>query len=672
MAVDIGGTFTDLVVLNEETNEILLDKVPTVTANEAEGVRNSLVDSKVPLASVSNFVHGSTVAINAVIEGKGAKTGLITTLGFRDVYEIGRLRKMEIYNPRYRKPVPLVPRYLRKEVAERMSWDGSTIAKLDEDSVNRVLDEMDSERVKAIAVSLMNAYANPTHEKKIAELATRHSPTVAISLSHDVANEWREYERTSTTVMNAYVQPIVSKYLQSLEGILSSLGLKCGLQIMQSNGGLTSAKEAARTPVHVLESGPVGGIIAASKLCELLGREKLVSFDMGGTTAKASAIDGAPFFIQEYTLLGHVLRTPAIDIREIGKGGGSIARVDAVGGLHVGPESSGSDPGPACYGKGGTEPTVTDADLVLGKLNPEYFLGGAIKLQMSSAEKAFEKIAKFYGMNVVESANAVNTITDEAMTGAIRMVTVEKGFDPRDFSLVAFGGAGPTHATRLAIELEMPLVVIPVAPGNFSALGMLFSDLRHDYVQTFLAPLNSVDLDKVSATYQKMEGEGSNKLRSEGVKEHDILIIRSMDLRYVGQEHVLNVTVEPPDLDSVARNSLEESFNELHKSRYTFNIEKTPLEIVALRLTAIGKSATPTFRKIASGSSDPAGAEKKGRRIYLGADYTDCKVYERSRLKAKNQLEGPCIVEESGSTTVVYPDQQGEIDASGNILVSPM
>ncbi len=504
IAVDIGGTFTDLVAVDDQ-GKVSRSKSLTTPDDLARGIQDCLRGAKIDVAGAEFFVHGSTVTINAVLERKGARTGLITTEGFRDVYEIGRGNRPEGYNLFFKRPVPLVPRDLRLEVDERLYATGEVLKPLDEASAARTIAALKSAGVESVAVCLLHAYANASHEERLGVLLREQFPQAYASLSHEILREFREYERTSTTVLNAYVGPLVNRYLVSLEKMLADSGFDGTFRVMQSNGGVMSAQTAKKMPVTMMESGPVAGVIAAARLGESLDCRHIISFDMGGTTAKSSLIkDFHPEVTSSYYVGGYVsgqpMMLPVVDIVEVGNGGGSIAWIDPAGGLKVGPQSAGAAPGPACYGKGGVEPTVTDANLIAGRIDPEYFLGSGVRLQRDKAAQAVgDKIAKPLGLSVEEAALGILTIANFNMSLSVRAVSVEKGYDPRDCVLVPSGGGGALHAIAIARELAVPRVIIPPMPAHFSALGMLLADLKHDYVQTYVRELAETGGSEIAA-----------------------------------------------------------------------------------------------------------------------------------------------------------------------------
>lgn len=678
IAVDIGGTFTDLVALEELTGEISLSKTSTTPKDLILAVKECVGKAKVELKDADFLVHGTTVAINAILSQQGVKTGLITTKGFRDAYEIGRHNRPEMYNLFFKKPTPLVPRDLRLEVTERVDYQGRILVHLDENEVRQVARRFREVGVESIAVCLLHSYINPANEIKVAQIVREVYPRAYVSLSHQIMREYREYERTSTTVLNAYIIPIVEEYLRKLEEEIKSSGFSGRLLIMQSNGGTMTSEVARSRPVHLIESGPAAGTIGAAYLGREMGFENIISFDMGGTTAKACLIEsGLPKVTTEYRIggyaRGHPIKVPVIDLIEVGAGGGSIAWIDSANALKVGPRSAGAEPGPICYDKGGTEPTVTDANLMVGRINPNYFLGGEIPLNVQKAQDAIKsKIGDVFGMSPVKASSGILKVADTIMSYAIRAITVERGYDPRDFTMIAFGGAGPMHAVSLARELKIPNVIVPLVPAHFSAWGMLLSDLRHDYVQTYVTPLESSDINQINSLYSNMEKEAVEVLKREGIAEDRMTLIKSVDMRYLGQEHTINTPSPSRILKPSDKQTIRERFDELHEMRYGHCAKKEPTEIVNLRLTAIGTVTKPKFKKIRPGKKKPSARAYRGRRgVYFEKEggYVNCDIYLREALLARNVVHGPAIIEEYASTLVLYPNDIAEVSKFGHLLV---
>ncbi len=678
MGVDIGGTFTDIVVLDEGSGALSLYKTPSTPRDFWFGVENGIRRVSDSIDRVSMIVHGTTVGLNAFLMRRGEKAGLVTTKGFRDIYDIGRHNRESMYDLRYRKPEPLIPREYRLEVKERMDARGNVVEPLDEASVRAVARKLKAEGVKSVAVVLIHSYANAAHEDRIGEIFEEEYPEATVSLSHDVAREWREYERTSTVAINAYIRPIVDKYLSNMEAQLEKKGYMKRLFICQSSGGVSSVEVTKLSPVSTLMSGPAGGAVGTAQVSRLEEIPRSIGFDMGGTSTDVCvSLEGGVSIRNEYKIERHPLLVPMVDVQSIGAGGGSIAWVDSVGALNVGPQSAGAEPGPVCYDKGGTEVTVTDANLFLGRMNKENFLGGEMKVRLDLAERQIEaKVAKPLGLDKVEAAAGVLRVVNTKMAYAVRAVTVERGLSPREFALVAFGGAGPMHACDVAQELEIPTVLVPVAPGQFSALGMLYSDIRHDFAWTFLAKTQEVDRSLLEERFAELTKKAEVVLNQEGVPARDTWFVRSVDMRYVGQEWSVNVPFEAAKHGGAGgdkwRRKLEEMFHELHKRNYGHSAPEEATEIVNLRLAAIGQVHKPKTRTLPEGKAKPpAEAEKEPRRVFFpGVGWNDgTPIYDRDRLLAGNTIKGPAIIEEAGSTTIIPPRWTAKVSQFGNILV---
>ena len=677
MAVDIGGTFTDLVALKGGQIAPLLGKELTTPENFANGVSRAIEKSRIDPAEIDHFVHGTTVVINALTERRGAKVALITTRGFRDVIEIQRANRTDMYNLFYRKPRPFVPRRYRFEVPERVSHRGEIIEPLDESSLDEILQTCAREDIEAVAVCYLHAYANPVHEKRTRQRIERFLPGASVTASHELSQQWREYERTNTAVMNAYVKPVASAYLGSLDRQLADRGVSANKHLMQSNGGATSFRQGAEQPIHLVESGPVGGVIGAALLAGPLHEPNLISFDMGGTTAKVSLIERSGIKINtEYHLersavfAGYPLQIPVVDIVEVGAGGGSIASVDAGGALHVGPRSAGAKPGPACYGLGGTEPTVTDANLVTGRLSPDYFLGGEMRLDVHRAERAIARIAEAFDLTIAEAALGILRLANANMQAALERVSIERGYDPRDFALVASGGAGGLHGAALARELKLRTLIIPNAPGQFSAWGMLMTDLRRDYVRTRILACVPDHLDIIRAELRDLTEEAREQSLAEGFPPDSLWTEQSLDLRYAGQEHAVRTPVHTDDLDETDLAALIGRFHGLHQRAYSFR-QDDPVEIVNLHVTAWGRVDKPDLPR-ASAEERSIETSCKGRRpvIFEGvADAVETPVFERTRLPIGEEIPGPAVVEEPASTTIVYPGQLLTVDEYGHLII---
>jgi N-methylhydantoinase A len=673
VASDIGGTFTDLAYLDPKSGEVGVTKVSTTPANFAEGVVSSLAKAEFDLPKTGFFVHGSTIIINTLTERKGVKTGLLTTKGFRDVLEIGRANRPDIYNMYYTKPEPFVPRYLRLEVEERVNYKGEVLIPLNGQDICDVVETFKAEGVQAIAVCLLHSYANPSHEIECGEIINQLAPGIPVTLSHQLTQEWREYERTNTAVLNSYVHPIARAYLDNLEHNLAGMGMdQRVLHVMQSNGGSASFEAAKQGPINLVESGPVAGVIGAAYIGQLIGEPNVISLDIGGTTAKTSLVEqGRPKITTEYRIeqrrdyAGYPILSPTIDIVEIGAGGGSIAWIDKAGALRVGPVSAGADPGPACYGWGGDQPTVTDANVLAGRINPDYFLGGEIPLDVSQAEAAMKPIAEAFKTSLEEAAMGVIRLADANMMNALKLVSVRRGYDPRDFVLIAFGGGGAMHAGALMRELRIKKVIVPTQPGVFSAWGMLTTDLRRDYIRTQITRTDQVSPEGLNANFAEMEAQAMTDLTAEGVGKNDIEIQRYADMRYLGQEHTVKVPLPTGDITAAAMPDINERFHNLHEQTYTFRLE-TPVELVNYHVIAFGRVQKAQIKKLDGGQGSLEQARKATRRVnYDELGFHESAIYERDLLPIGIAVPGPLVVEEPASTTVVFPDQQLTKDEYG-------
>ncbi len=672
VASDVGGTFTDLVYLDEETGEIGMTKSSTTPHNFAIGVEDTLKKSGINVADTAFFVHGSTIIINALTERKGVKTGLITTKGFRDVLEIGRANRPDIYNMYYTKPKPFVPRYLRLEVRERVNYKGEVLEPLNEEDVRKAVEFLKNERVEAIAVCFLHSYANPSHEARCGEIIRELAPRIPVTLSHEITMEWREYERTNTAVLNSYVHPIAVHYLNSLEKDLGEMGMGPVGHIMQSNGGTVTFEMARRAPINTVESGPVAGVIGAAVIGELVGEPNVISIDIGGTTVKSSLVEnGQPKITTEYKLgyrrdwAGYPIKVPTVDIVEIGAGGGSIAWIDKAGSLRVGPVSAGAVPGPACYGIGGEEPTVTDANVVVGRINPEYFLGGELTIYPDKARRALQKIGDAFDMSVEEAAMGVIRLADANMVTALKLISVRRGYDPRDFTMVAFGGGGSMHAAALARELRVKKILVPTEPAVFSAWGMLMTDLRQDYIRTWVVRTDLIAPVDLNRVFAEMEEQATADLLAEKVKPDQIVFQRYADMRYLGQEHTVKVPIPGGELTDKEIPDINERFHQLHEHAYTFRLE-SPVELVNFHLTALGRVKKPEITRINKDEARSVMEARKGeRKVMFDESFVTTPTYERDLLPVGATLSGPLIVEEPAATTVVFPGQRLSVDEYG-------
>ena len=674
VAVDIGGTFTDLVAFDAVTGRVSQSKSLTTYGDLSQGVWDCLGKGGIEPGAADNVVHGSTIAINIAIEKTGAKTALVVTRGTRDVYKIGRQNRPAAYNFDFRRPTPLVPRSMTFEVDERLSASGEILAALDPVAAGKVAAAVAASGADAVAVCFLHAYLDPVHEIEMGKQLRAALNGAYVSLSHEIVREYREYERTSTTVMNAYIGPKTSQYVSRMQARLAEDDFKGRFLIMQSNGGVMSPATATKLPVAMMESGPVGGVIAAAEIGARLGFDNLITFDMGGTTAKTSLIKDTDVSIAQGYYIGgyadgHPVMFPVVDIVEVGAGGGSIAWIDEVGALKIGPQSAGSDPGPICYGRGGTRPTVTDANVALGRIGAASFLGGDMPLD---AAAALEGLAGDLGtaleMSPVEVALGIVKIAVAKMSLAVRGVSVERGYDPRDFALVAMGGAGPLHAVEIARDLKIPTVIVPNLPAHFSALGMLMADVRHDYVRTYYRRLSEADFSELAVIYLELLADGEQALSDAGVGPD----VRShqywMDLRYVGQEFWLQIPVSEAEVRAADAPAIERRFAETHEHRFGHAALDEPLELVNLRLTALGKRPKIEFPDLAASTAD---AIRGTRPIVLDdpSHAAECPVYDRALLAPGLEIGGPCVVEEYASTTVLFAGDRLRVAASGELII---
>ena len=664
IAADIGGTFTDLVVDNLDQRFTTTGKVSTTPEDSARGVMNGLNEMVEDPSEIDFIVHGTTVGLNSFLERNGARVLLLMTEGLGDSYSIARGDRKTLYELQYRKPERLVPRRDVHEIGGRLRWDGSEMEPLAEDDFQPVIDKIRSEGITSVAVCFLHAYVNPDHEVRAGEILREAlGEDVSITLSHQIAREWREYERASSAVMNGYIAPVTQRYLKSLEQQLQDIGVEAPLHVMQSNGGVIRAGTAREQPIHTLLSGPVGGTIGGAAVSQATERPNLLCVDMGGTSFDISLIkDSRPSLSNETELEGLPLLIPLVEIHTIGAGGGSVAWLEA-GALRVGPRSAGAVPGPACYGRGGTEPTVTDANLFLGRIGRDSKLGGWMELDFDATEAAIGRVASELGLSKVELAEGMLSIINAKMADAIRTITIKQGIDPRDFSLVAFGGAGSMHAAWLARELEIGEVIVPWSPGTFSAWGMLQTDIRRDLTESFYHPVASISASDVERVVADLQEEGAAFIRAERIEEDDIYFVASADMRYVGQEYFVNIPVAAP----VDLADLEEKFHAAHATRYGHSTPGAPVEFVNLRLGALGRLDTEVFGfRPVEGDEDPV---RESRTVVFDGKEHQTDVVIRDRMAIGATFEGPLVVEEDSATTVVPPGFSALIDHLGNLIL---
>ena len=685
VGVDIGGTFTDLVLIDVSTGERSIGKILTTPKDPSDAVEKGLSEllerEGINASQISTIVHGTTLVTNALIERKGASTALLTTQGFRDAISIGTEHRYDMYDIFIEKPEPLVPRSLRYGVRERMLDDGSVAIRLDDDQVRQIAAELREWEVEAVAVSFLHSFRNPTHERRTAQVLAEEAPGITVSLSSDVAAEIREYERTSTTIANVYVRPLVERYLRMLEERLTRLGFGGSLHVMLSNGGTASVETAREFPIRLLESGPAAGALAAAFYGREAGFSEAFSFDMGGTTAKACLIEGGePLTTSEFEVArvyrlkkgsGLPVKTSVIEMIEIGAGGGSIARVGPLALPKVGPESAGADPGPACYGRGGRDPTVTDADLILGYLDPNFFLGGRIHLDREAALGAIEEgVARPLGLHPIEAAWGIHQVVNENMANAARIHAIERGKDPRAYPLFAFGGAGPVHAYRVAHALGVPSFVAPLGAGATSAFGFLCAPLSFDFVRSLYGRLNELDWAGVNEALEEMEAEGRDLLRGSGVADTDIRVRRLCEIRYAGQGHEVTVELPGGSLGPDEADRLATLYRKEYRRLYNREGPDVPLEALTWRLEV----AAPQPEIRLEGEEDgeaTSGGQKGVRDIYLPEEegFREVPVYDRYRLGPGSAFEGPAVIEEKESTVILGPEGRAQIDTAQNLIV---
>lgn len=668
IAIDVGGTFTDVVELLPDTGELRFDKVPTTPAAPTAGVLNAFGVTQSELADVTMFTHGTTLGLNALLTRNGARTAVIGTQGFRDVYLLGRTDRRTMYDITYRPPAPLLERYDTFEVPERSRFDGSVHLPLDVDAARAVAAQVAERGYDSVAVAFLHSYANPAHELQMRDVLAEVAPQVAVTLSHELSREYREYERTSTAVLDAYVKPIVRRYLQTLEKELVDGGFGGQFLMTRSGGGAMTASTAREQPVSLILSGPAGGVIGAAAFAELIDEPNLITIDMGGTSLDASLIvDGAPVLHSAAEFEGMPINTPSLYIHTIGAGGGSIAWLDGAGALQVGPQSAGADPGPASYGRGGTVPTFTDAALAIGYLGTGTPLGGRLTLDDKPAMSALEPLASELGMTPTALARGIVRISTTKIMGAVRAITVEVGRDPKDFALLSFGGGGGLVAVDVAQELGIPTVIVPPGQGAFSAFGMLMADVQHDFSRTSVAPLSDLDATRLEEAYGPMTAEAREVLGAEGFSTDQQVLTRSIDVRYSGQEHT--VTVPIPDAEDVAA-ALLEQFTELHERQYGHSMED-PIEMTTMRLRATGSVDAPTLPLLPvrdSGTPEPDGH----RAVYLSTaePAVPYALYTRERLLAGDEIAGPAVISEHTATTVIHAANTLRVGRHGEMVIT--
>src|SRR5262245_24350560 len=692
VGVDIGGTFTDAALVNAETGHVRVVKVLTTPEDPAGGfmaaLERGLAECGAGGPAVAAVVHATTVATNALIEGKTARVGMLVTRGFRDILEIGRQIRSRLYDVHLQKPAPLVPRRLSREVGERLDAEGRVLIPLDLDEVRAAVRVLRQERVEAVVICFLHSYLNPAHERAAAAVVREEMPGVWLSVSSDVCPEFREYLRGSTAAVNAAVMPIVSRYVDAIESRLARLGVVAPFYVMQSTGGVMTSASAKERPVYMVESGPAAGVITAAAIAAPYRYANVLSFDMGGTTAKVGLIQDGRLRLstemevgaQAVTPLGegrgggYPVRTPVIDLVEVGAGGGSEAWIDAGGALRVGPRSAGARPGPACYGRGGVIPTITDANVALGRLDPSFFLGGEMTLDAGAAQLAIaERVAAPLGLEPIAAASGIVEIANAHMIAAMRLVSVQRGYDPRDFVLVAFGGAGPVHANALARDLGIPTVLVPPSPGIASAVGMLATDIRHEFVATRRLRLDGLAPATLEALFADFAAEGEARLTRDGVPLADRRMVRSADLRYHGQSFELPVTVPPGPLSPADIDRLRAEFHGSHERAYGYAAPDDPVELVNVRLAALGVTPKPRRAPLPDGGRSAAAAVKGRRDVWFAEvnGFRPTVVLDRAKLLRGNVIEGPAIVEEHDASTLIHPGWTATVDEHANVVLRP-
>lgn len=680
VATDVGGTFTDLVCFETDikagASKIFTAKSDTTPPNFEQGVLNVLTKANIDPETVDFFAHGTTMVINALTERKGVKVGLITTQGFRDTLEIARGNRPDFFNLDYRKPAPFVPRHLRRELPGRMSYRGEELKVFDSAPLKEIVADFKAEGVEAVAICFLHSYANPLHEQLAMSELEKLWPNVSMVSSHQITREWREYERSNTTTLSAYVQPVARRYLKRLEDGLKSTAFNGSLYVMQSNCGVDTLESVSRTPITLVESGPASGFWGAAELGKLVGETNVLALDIGGTTAKCSLIENGQvnvmtdYWIERHrTSAGYPIMVPVVDLVEIGNGGGSIAWVDDFDKLHVGPQSAGALPGPAAYGKGGEEPTTTDANLWLGRINKDYFCGGDVKADMDTAKNALRKLGDKLGMGVSDVARGIVRIANNNMVNALKLVSLNRGYDPRDFTLIAFGGGGAMHAVELGKELGVKKVIVPANASVFSAWGMMMSDLRRDYFVTSIMGLDADAAVAIEALFAETEDQARNQFYSEGVEAYQIKFLRFAKFRYQNQEHTTEVLLGEDPVTAERMAAISASFHEAYEREYTYRLD-APVELVGIHVVASAEVGKMTM-SCEPDTGTPASAALKGNRIvdYIDEGRHETSIYNGTKLEPGMTFSGPAIVEDPGTTIVIHPQNTVEVDGYKNIHI---
>lgn len=678
IGVDVGGTFTDVCMFNQDTGEVNVYKLPSTPWDPSEAIGNGVKEilelHGVSPAAVSNLVHGTTVATNATLERKGAKTAIITTKGFRDLIELARQTRASLYDTQVEKPIPIIYRKMRKEVDERIMADGTVFKALDTAEVERLVDELKEAGAEAYAVCLLHSYINPEHEKQIKEIILQRHPEAYVSVSSEVLPEIREYERMTTTALNSYIGPKVGIYAKQFKQRVKDMGMDLTPYINQSNGGLMSIETTFENPIRTALSGPAAGVSGANYITKLAGVKNIITFDMGGTSTDVSLIENySPKLTTAKAIAEFPVKVPMTDVTAVGAGGGSIAWIDNGGMMKVGPESAGAYPGPIAYSRGGDKPTVTDANVVLHRLNPKVILGGRMEIDEEAAYKAIEeKLAKPLGMSALDAARGIITVVNSNMARAIRVVSVERGYDPREFVVVAFGGAGALHAVNVAKDLGINKVMIPCNPGILCAVGLLVSDIRSDYVKTSIANFVPENIDQMNENFKELTDKGDSWLDDEKIDEEHKVIIRHADMRYYGQNFELSIEIPYKEITKDNIDEIRDLFHQAHKREYGYCNEGALVQIVNYRATALGKVQTIELVEHPIEGPDASAAVIGKRDVYFeeAGEYVDTNIYNRDLIKAGNEVQGPAIIEQMDSTIVVPPGHTARADRYLNLMIS--
>jgi N-methylhydantoinase A len=679
VTVDTGGTFSDFVYLDEDTGEVTISKVPSTPDDPSRAILHGiemLLGKGVAAADIGYFCHGTTVGTNALLEGKGVKTGLLVTEGFRAIYPVGEQARPygpAIFDVMFDKPAMLVPQSLTGEVAERVDFRGNVLRELDEAALRQTLRALAGEKIESIAVCLLFSFLHPQHEQRVAEIIREEMPECSISLSSDILPQIREYYRLSTTVMNAYLQPILAHYIAQLDRRLTDAGVTTRQKyIMQSNGGMSTFAAAARKAVTTVLSGPAGGVTAGAYACVMTGAQNLITFDMGGTSCDVALIrDGEPFVSGRGKIEGRDIAVPMMDINTVSAGGGTIAKVDRFGVLAVGPESAGAQPGPACYGRGGTVPTITDCNLVLGYLGEDNFLGGQMRLDAGKARKAIQDVvAGPLSMSVEAAAEGIVRIIDVKMEEAIKAISTMRGHDLRDFMLLAFGGAGPVHACRIARDLGMAGVIVPLYPGVYSAIGLLMSDVKHDYIQSKMTALSEIAPADLNAMFERLAAQALADLRDDGFSSETIRIQRALDMRYAGQGYEITMDCAAEAMTADGLKDLRLRFDAQHRAMFGHMAPEEPVEIVSYRVRGIGLVPPVRMPKFKRAGTALADALRETRKVRFDGKTVDCPVYQREKLDVGLTFSGPAVLDQFDCTTVIVPGQTVRVDEWKNLIVT--